>query len=506
MGVITGSGRGAGGIILGARLERHGKTGMQQQLYGLLRDLILSGAALWRRPAAIDKGGRGRVRHLPQHGAGCIRAVASRRLCLWQDRVRHPGLPCAARAFAAGECQGPQSTRLDRTKSGLSKRGRHVEAISGVGVGLTPSFSPGMPAIDQFPFAIWSKLLAEGWCNGGVAAVGSDAGGYRPLREQITEYVSTARGMRCEADQVIIVSGNREGTELAARVLLDPGDPAIVEEPGYPGIRSALAAASVRAMPLSVDDSGLVLSRIGDAHRGARMMCIAPSHQYPLGSTTSLPRRLEILDWCRNNDCWIVEDDYDSEFRYSDRPLPSLQSLDGSGRVIYVGTFSKTLLPSLRIGYLIVPKPLIRPFTAMKLATSGPTTLTSQRAISRFIETGMFYRHVRMMRKLYAGRRAALERLIGRYLPELVVPTQEAAGLFMVALLRDDVAGAVSDVEIADVAGREGIHVEPLSRLYATDAARAGLIFGFGGLPENAMKSPVQHLARLVRRVISSKP
>jgi GntR family transcriptional regulator/MocR family aminotransferase len=195
----------------------------------------------------------------------------------------------------------------------------------------------------------------------------------------------------------------------------------------------------------------------------------------------------------------VVEDDYDGEFRYHERPLPSLQSLDRQEGVIYVGTFSKTLLPFLRLGYLIVPRMLIKPFLAMKLATTGPTAMVSQRAVSRFIESGMFYRHVRAMRALYARRRAALATLIGQQVPELVIPQQEAAGLFMTTLLRADVARVATDVAIAAAARKEGLHVEPLSALYVTEARRSGLVFGFGGISEEAMQAPLRRLAGIIR-------
>ena len=505
MGATATAKRGTNGVILGARLERSGPTGIQRQLYSLLRDLILNGQLSGgtrlpsTRVVAAEFGisrntAIAAFEQLQAEGYVSGRIGSGTRVCsiLPEHLLR---ASASGTVLAAPVPAGP----------GVSQRGRLVEAISGVGSGMIPAFSPGLPAVDRFPVQAWSKLLAEECRNPGLAATKSDAGGYWPLREQITEYVSTARGMSCEADQVIIVSGNREGTELAARVLLDPGDRAIVEDPGYPGTRSALAASSVQAIPLAVDGDGLVLADLTAAHQGARMVCVAPSHQYPLGTTTSLPRRLELLDWCRRNACWVVEDDYDSEFRYADRPLPSLQSLAPDAGVIYVGTFSKTLLPSLRVGYLIVPKPLVQPFVAMKLATSGPAALLAQQAISRFIETGMFYRHIRTMRKLYAGRRAALAELISRHMPELVIPAQEAAGLFMLTLLRDDLARKAVDVEISVLAKKAGIHVEPLSRLYMTDQVRAGLIFGFGGLREGAMAPPIQRLARLVRTSLAPR-
>lgn len=499
MGRTSGGRRGnADGILLGARLDRTCQVGMQEQLYRILRDLILGerlqgGTRLPSTRVIAAELGIGRntamaaFEQLQAEGYLVSRVGSGTRVCT----VLPEAFLEARRAASTGVADPiPHAPRV-------STRGRLVETMTGVSAGLTPAFSPGMPALDRFPYAAWSKLLTEEWRGHGAAA--GDAGGLWSLRQHVSAYVRAARGINCRADQVIIVSGNREGTELASRVLLDPGDEAIVEEPGYPGIRFALAASGIRAIPLAVDENGLVLSGLTEAHRSARMLCTAPSHQYPLGGTTSLPRRLALLDWAWRSGSWIVEDDYDSEFRYRERPLPSLQSLDRHECVIYVGTFSKTLLPSLRLGYLIVPRALITAFVAMKLASSGPTASVSQRAVSRFIESGMFFRHVRAMRTLYADRRTALIDLVGRYLPELTIPKQEAAGLFLVTALREDVARSTSDVRVAAAARDAGIHVEPLSPLYATLPKVAGLIFGFGGLPEDAMQPSLERLATIIR-------
>lgn len=481
--------------MLGISLQRDGGESFIRQLYTQLRALILSGQLSpgQRLPSTrILADEIGISRHTTtaayeqlQAEGYIVSAVGS------GSRVSEYLPEGMLNAYAA-----PPIAAMGG-EIATSRRSRDVEALGGDGGTWLPAFSPGMPAIDRFPFAAWSKLLAEEWRRPGLGALPHDPGGHWPFRENIANYVRSARGVICDADQVIVVSGNREGTELAARVLLDPGEAAIVEDPGYPGTRSSLAAAGITAVPLRVDDDGLVTSELGERHAAARMLCTAPSHHYPLGGTTSLARRLELLEWSRARSCWIVEDDYDSEFRYSERPLPSLQSLDRDSKVIYVGTFSKTLFPSLRIGYVIVPKRLIEPFVKMKVASTGPTSMLSQRAISRFMESDQYYRHIRAMRKLYAGRRAALIDKITRRLPELVIPAQQNAGLFLATFFGDTLRQA-SDVAVAHQARALGIHVEPLSGLYMAEAPVSGLVFGFGALDEEAMIQPLARLKNIL--------
>ncbi|WP_457588879.1 MocR-like pyridoxine biosynthesis transcription factor PdxR [Ensifer canadensis] len=492
--------KGTAGVLLGISLARSGEESYLSQLYQQLRDLILSGQ--------LSPGERLPSSRVLADEIGVSRNTVMTVYEQLQAEGYVAGVVGSGTRVAAVLPEGLLNAEADTTAGGsslspeTSQRSQAVAEMALSGATWLPAFSPGMPAIDRFPFATWSKLLSEEWKNPGLAALTSDPGGYWPLREHIATYVRGARGVTCEADQVIIVSGNREGTELAARVLLDTGGSAIVEEPGYAGVRSALTSAGIHLLPLEVDAEGLMLSEMSARHQTAKLLCTAPSHHYPLGGTTSLARRLAILDWCRKNACWILEDDYDSEFRYSERPLPSLQSLAPSANVIYVGTFSKTLFPSLRIGYLIVPKSLIQPFIQMKLAASGPTTMVSQRAIARFFDGDLFYRHVRTMRKLYQHRRAALVGALQEYLPQLVIPLQQDAGLFLRTELDGGLA-RVGDMEIARRARSLGLHVEPLSATYMGKQGKQGLIFGFGAVDEDTVVAHVKRLAGLLQQTLN---
>lgn len=488
---------GTAGVLLGLSLKKDDGKSYLSQLYRQLRDLILSGQ--------LPPGERFPSSRVLADEIGVSRNTVMTVYEQLQAEGYVTSMIGSGTRVAAELPDGllnatPDATVGDEIVAPMtSDRSRLVSEIAGSGATWLPAFSPGMPAIDKFPFALWSRFLAEEWRNPGLSALTSDPGGYWPLREHIATYVRGARGVTCDTDQVIIVSGNREGTELAARVLLDNGEAAIVEDPGYAGVRSALTSASIRLLPLRVDDDGLVLSEMTARHHTAKLLCTAPSHHYPLGGTTSLARRLSILDWCRKNGCWILEDDYDSEFRYSERPLPSLQSLAPSANVIYVGTFSKTLFPSLRIGYLVVPKLLVPAFIKMKMAASGPTTMVSQRAIARFFEDDLFYRHIRTMRRLYQQRREALVETIGTYIPQLVLPPQQNAGLFLRTEFGHNLA-YLSDIEIAGTARARGLHVEPLSSTYAGEDRRQGLIFGFGALDPAAMAAPGKRLAGILNQ------
>jgi GntR family transcriptional regulator/MocR family aminotransferase len=493
--------RGAGGIVLNATISRDNEGSIQDQLYAHLQGMILSGQVspgvrlpstrLLSTELGIARNTVAAVyERLQAEGYVSSRSGSGTRVSdqLPDELLKARWLP-VARAPAANLVLG------------VSQRALMAASHQGVAVNWLPAFTPGLPAVKEFPYSAWSKLTAKEWSVAGIGSMNSDAGGYWPLRQQIAEYVGSARGITVDADQIIMVSGNREGTELAANVLVNSGDTAIVEEPGYPGTKSALAAAGVVLLPLPVDEHGLVISEATEGHRKARLLCIAPSHQYPLGVTTSLQRRVEILNWARDHGCWIVEDDYDSEFRYAGRPLPSILSIDQGANVIYIGTFSKTLLPSLRLGYVIVPKRLIQDFIKMKLAMTGPTSLVLQRAVAHFIETGMFYRHVRLMCKLYSERRAALVDAIASHLPFLRVPPQEAAGLFLVTLF-DDTLVRISDTEIAERASHAGIFVVSLSSLYMTERRRNGLVFGYGAIRPEDFDEPIRRLLSVIRGLL----
>src|SRR4051794_27308303 len=337
--------------------------------------------------------------------------------------------------------------------------------------GLPRAFRPGLPAFDTFPFDVWTRLVARRWKQPPPELLSyGDPAGYWPLRVAIAAYLHAARGVQCTADQVIVVAGSQQGLDLAARVLLDPGDHVWIEDPGYVGARGALRSAGAQLVPVPLDQEGLRVAAGIDKCPDARMAYVTPSHQFPLGVTMSLSRRLALLDWARRADAWLLEDDYDSEYRYTGRPLPALQGLDRDRRTIYLGTFSKVLFPSLRLGYLVVPADLVAAFVAARaLADRHPPSI-EQAALADFITEGHFARHIRRTRALYAERQAALLAAADRELAGLIELPPAEAGMHLVGWLPP----GANDAEASYCAARAGVDAPALSAYALEPVSRGG--------------------------------
>ena len=275
--------------------------------------------------------------------------------------------------------------------------------------GKLSAFQYGLPAMDEFPFDLWARLVARRLKKIDITMFGSgDPAGYAPLREAVAAYLQTARAVRCRPEQVLIVNGAQQALAMTAQILIDENEIVWMEDPCYPGLKNAFAAAGANIAFVRIDKEGFNLPLAIEKNRRARLVCVSPSHQFPLGMVMSLSRRLALIEWARANDAWIIEDDYDSEFRYSGRPLASLQGLDRDGRVIYVGTFSKTIFPALRLGYAVVPENLIDVFTTARALADSHSPSIDQAVLTDFIADGHFARHVRKMRLLYEERQEIL--------------------------------------------------------------------------------------------------
>lgn len=355
------------------------------------------------------------------------------------------------------------------------------------------AFQNGLPAVDKFPFDIWSRLAARRLRRPPREVLGyGDSAGYRPLRESIAAYLKSARAVQCEADQVIVVDGAQQALDLVARVLLDRDDVAWVENPCYPGARDALLSAGAKIVPVPVDDEGFDLSAALKRDRRARLVYVTPSHQYPLGVTMSLSRRLALLEWANGSGAWIVEDDYNSEYRYAGRPLASLQGLDKRDRVIYIGTFSKTIFPSLRLGCMVVPSDLVDVFTAARFLADRHSSTIDQAILTDFINEGHFARHIRRMRVLYEERQKALVAAAERELSNLLnVPSSEA-GMHLVGWLPKD----VSDKTASESAARHRVRTTALSAYSLEPLPRGGLVLGYTSLSIRQIKEGVRRLAQ----------
>src|SRR5579872_1703348 len=319
------------------------------------------------------------------------------------------------------------------------------------------AFNVSQIGFDSFPLALWNSLVTRHARN--VQARSLDYGdpmGLKELREKIAEYLRIARGVRCEARQILIVSGSQQGLEITTRVLLDPGDQVWMEEPGYRFARSVFACSGCVVVPVRVDAEGLNVAAGAKQCVGARAVLVTPSHQYPLGVTMTASRRLQLLDWAESNSSWIIEDDYDSEYRYEGMPVTSLQGLDRNSRVVYIGTFSKVLFPSLRLGYLVIPEDLIERFLAARFAMDiGPATF-QQLVLADFICEGHFARHLRRMRLVYAERRNTLIQNLKDQFSSAVQVTGADAGMHLSALMH-----GIPDQKLSVHAAKENLWVAP---------------------------------------------
>jgi len=384
----------------------------------------------------------------------------------------------------------------------LSKRG-HELASAPVRVLSVPGrprpFASGHPDVTEFPLKIWSALAARRWRSGSRDLLTyGDPAGYPPLRQAIADYVRTARAVHCETEQVVIVSGSQQAIDLLARLLLDVGDVVLVEDPGYLGARSAFRAAGACVVPLPVDVEGADTNDVRPVRRRVRLAFVTPSHQYPLGVTMTLERRLALLEWARRQDAFILEDDYDSDYRYRGRPLPSLQGLDNAGRVIYMGSFSKTILPSLRLGFLVLPDELVEPFRRARAVLDGHSPTPYQAVLADFIAEGHFERHIRRMRSLYGERQSVLVEAIHRELNGLIEVSRSDGGMHVVGWL----SPGVNDRQVSNVAKANDVYASPLSACAFARLKRGGLLLGFAAFSPKQIREAVRRLVGGVNHLL----
>ncbi len=392
----------------------------------------------------------------------------------------------------------PNNTRSAPSKSESRTFARRASTIAhaenvpwGRGFG---AFGLGRVASDQFPHRIWSKLVAR-HCRKMDAESShyGDPMGLLALRETIASYLRTARSVRCEAEQIMILSGSQQALVITAQVLLDPGSSVWVEEPGYRLARDAFALNQCNVVPIPVDNEGLNVAAGILKCCKARAAIVTPSHQFPLGVTMSAQRRLQLLDWAQNMGAWIIEDDYDSEYRYESSPIASLQGLDVNARVIYVGTFSKVLFPSLRLGYVVIPPDLVDSFLTIRRALDlGPPNL-NQEVLTDFIGEGHFERHIRRMRILYCERRTILVENIEREFGSMVEVLGSDAGMHLTMKLPNE----ISDIQIAERAARQNLWTWPLSAAFFGRTAFPGFVLGFGSTPAAEIPDSVRKLRNL---------
>ncbi|MGE0094041.1 MAG: PLP-dependent aminotransferase family protein [Alphaproteobacteria bacterium] len=406
-------------------------------------------------------------------------------------------------SYVAPDLPRPDGSTVPRKAraraAGPSRRGAALAALAPAHGARARAFMPGLPAIDEFPFALWSRLLARAWRSPQRAWLAhGDPAGLPELRASIAAHLGAMRGVRCEAQQVLVVSGSQAAIALAARVLLDPGDVALIEDPVYPGLTRALAAEDVAMAPAPIDAEGLDIAVAARIAPKARMACVTPSHQYPLGHTMSLARRVALLDWAARNGAWVLEDDYDSEFRYRGRPLASLQGLDQDGRVVYVGSFSKVMFPALRVAYLVAPLHLVDAFHRARAALEDHPSTIAQPALARFMEEGHFVTHLGRMRRLYAARQAALLESSARHLGGLLDVAPDPSGMHLVGYATPALRRRMTDREGSARAAARGITAQPLSSYYRGRVKRQGFLLGYAAHSEREIERGVKMLAEVL--------
>lgn len=483
--------------LLSIAIDKGEKVTLQMQIFDQVRDAILSGRL-----------------------APGTRLPASRILASELGVSRNTVLVAFERLYAEGYTEGQigSGTRVSQVlpEELLSAR-QHVRAkgeetsIAGKLSKLSQNiswerhqpdtyqrraFRPNLPDLDSFPFDVWSRLVGRFWRHPPKDLVfGGDLAGYRPLRDVVAAYLGAVRGLHCTGENIVITSGAQQALDLVARTVIDPGDKVWVENPGYAGLRNTLSAAGAELVHIPVDGQGASVAFGVKMAPDATLAAVTPSHQYPLGVTMSLPRRLELLDWAEANKAWVLEDDYDSDFRYSGKPLSALQGLDQSGRVIYVGTFSKVLFSSLRLGYVVLPDSLLEPFLRVRSALDDQPALALQPALMQFIEDGHFAAHLRRLRKLYGERQEMLLDALNVTASGLLSATPHEAGMHLVADFSEHLK--MTDQQAADLASQAGLIVPPLSRYFADPTTdRKGLILGYAGLTEKEIQQGVHLLVR----------
>ncbi|WP_288841681.1 PLP-dependent aminotransferase family protein [uncultured Deefgea sp.] len=386
----------------------------------------------------------------------------------------------------------PKPARPRKTAAGLSQRGKMMVEAGTCRDATSPftAFTAGQPDPAAFPRELWGKMTQQRWKKDGERLMRyGDSQGLPELREAIAGYLAQSRGVVCDAAQILVLTSSQQALQLIAQLLIDPNDSVWLEEPGYLGARNALLSAGAKIIPAPVDHDGLN-TELSSTLSPPKLIYTTPSHQYPLGVTMSLPRRMALLEQAAQHNAWIIEDDYDSEFSYEQRPLPALQGLDQQGRVIYIGTFSKVLFPSLRIAYLVLPPDLIPAFVNARAAFDGHTPQLAQAVTADFMHQGHFASHIRQMRVLYRSRRDLL-----------LTALQPLSGLIQTVNVNGGLQFAVEvdhhrEPQWTAAGQAQGLALRSLSQFYLGERKKSGWLLGYASLSNIQINSAVDTLKK----------
>jgi GntR family transcriptional regulator / MocR family aminotransferase len=501
---------------LAITIDQRSATPLHKQLYDELRRAILTGRL---KPGERVPSTRGLSQSL-----GVSRATVTQS---YEQLLSEGYLRSATGSGTFVGCELPDEllktkpVEKSRPPAAQQETGRQIE-LSRYGASIADSvpfeppepetlinFRTGRPALDEFPLQQWRRLTLKHYrakdgsmldvkdCSLLDYADGSQ--GYEPLREAIAGYLRHARAVKCGADQVVIVNGAQQALDLIAKLLIDRGDPVAIENPGYLGARRVFLAHGAELTPTPVDESGIVVDALTSKSKGGlKLVYVTPSHQFPTGVTLTLPRRLDLLCWAEKTGAMIVEDDYDSEFRFGSRPIPSLQGLASGDSVIYVGTFSKVLFPSLRVGYLVAAPSLARVLARAKWLADRQTPMIDQRVLADFINEGHLERHLRRMRTLYDRRRQTLVYSLETHFGDRVTILGENAGMSLMIRLRCK----LDDEEVTRRARASGVGLVS-ARLYYLDQERPSnmgeFVLGYAGLSERRIREGARRLAKILK-------
>jgi GntR family transcriptional regulator/MocR family aminotransferase len=475
-------------------LDAHARAGLQRQVYASVRRAVLDGV--------LEAGAR-----LPSSRALADDLRVSRTTTLlayeqlfaegYLETRRGSGTFVAAPLPDDLPLTAPPRRTLRTSHPQLSARGTALAATpaSAQRIGGPPrAFRLGVPALDRFPLPLWSQLVRRRMRSTRPAQLDyGDSTGRLELRQAIADHLQAARGTTCLPEQVVVVAGAQRGLQMICAMLLDPGDRVWLEEPGYPGARSALTQAGARIVPVHVDAHGLDVAAAARQSPRARLAYVTPSNQFPLAVPMTLMRRLALLKWATAAGAWIVEDDYDSEFRYATRPLPCLHGLDADGRVLYVGTFAKSMFPALRLGFVVVPIDLVPRVQAMRRAADLHPPVLEQLALADFIRGGHYATHLRRMRSLYRERLEALEAAAAEFCAGALRLRPIHGGLHAVADLDE-----VDDERVSEEARNRGIEAAPLGTYYVARPTANGLLLGFASAPAQTLRRGMERLAAAI--------
>ncbi len=477
-------------LSLDRRASRAGGS-LQDQIVAFFRDAVLRGAL---KPGARVPSSRQLAAEL---GVARITAVEA------FDRLTAEGYFVTRRGVGLFVAETVTDAYLRALPAKPSRARRApaseepVRAVPSAPPAPVLPFATGLPAIDEFPWRDWARISARVFRERPAAALAyGDPQGLPELRAAIADHLGAARGIVCEPDQIVVVSGSQQGIDLTARVVAAPGDAAWFEEPGYGAARAALAAARLRVALVPADGDGIDVARGIAVAPEARLAVVTPSYHYPLGATLSLPRRRALLAWAHATGAWILEDDYYGDYRFAGRPQTPLHALDRNERVLYLGTFSKMLAPGLRLGYLVAPRPLVARLTELKSASDRYTPGLMQLVLARFIAEGRLAAHVRRMRAVYRDRRTALLAALARHAGDVLdVGEPPDAGLHIAVRLLPE----VDDVAISQAARAQSVAAAPLSAYYARSPRVRGFVLGFANTPAAEAGPAVRRLAAAIR-------